>query len=323
MEWCMINKCLDRIHHCLLEEQTKIANMLKARLVDENVIITSKKKLDTKNDFRNYIWIEVEFGDEAKRKYKLTLFTNDIDTNTGNTHTQFGRIQFWKDMKDSEIEKEHCIEPPRILFKQSKKTDYFMYRTGYSTDEVVEEFLKYMKKPGEKKNKQIRECKEEGVPYCIMNTYLGRIKDCLMIERRNIVEHLKEKLENSKVKIIQKTGRNQINDYRNYIWVEVQVVDDKNKTRSYWLTLFANDQDKEVGTTTQFGRIQFWKDIEDSGPHDKCCVSGWNLYFDKGETTEHFIYREGYSTENVVEEFVCYFNACEAEHKEVGENTNE
>ena len=45
------------------------------------------------NDYRNYQWITVRIG---KKAYWICLMANDLDSFTGNTHTQYGRIQFWR-----------------------------------------------------------------------------------------------------------------------------------------------------------------------------------------------------------------------------------
>ena len=46
-----------------------------------------------KNDYRNYQWISVKFGD---REYLLATHHGNLDLRTGNPHTQFGRVQFWR-----------------------------------------------------------------------------------------------------------------------------------------------------------------------------------------------------------------------------------
>ncbi len=46
-----------------------------------------------KNDYRNYQWISVKF---EGREYLLATHHGNLDERTGNPHTQFGRIQFWR-----------------------------------------------------------------------------------------------------------------------------------------------------------------------------------------------------------------------------------
>ena len=46
------------------------------------------------NDYRCYQWITVRVAEDDVRW--ITLVYNDQDPATGDTHTQFGRIQFWR-----------------------------------------------------------------------------------------------------------------------------------------------------------------------------------------------------------------------------------
>lgn len=97
------------IHTTLLKEQKKILRALYRKFNNEkqekkviikgrcggncrsNVYLDNEKKAI--NDYRNYIWICVKIKNET---YWITLFYNDVDTISGNMHTQFGRIQFCK-----------------------------------------------------------------------------------------------------------------------------------------------------------------------------------------------------------------------------------
>lgn len=90
------------IWKCLLKEQKNLEHLLqlnKDKINGQNVkVIRSRGILSSqKNDRRDYVWIRVIINNTSE--YWLSLFYNDIDINTGNMHTQIGRIQFWKNIK--------------------------------------------------------------------------------------------------------------------------------------------------------------------------------------------------------------------------------
>lgn len=93
-----INECLNKICNEQIKAQEAIYEKLKKgcenRFTITNIQLTRGK--DKKNDYRNYVWIEVVSN--TKRKYWITLFYNDYDQKTLNVHTQFGKIQFWYDI---------------------------------------------------------------------------------------------------------------------------------------------------------------------------------------------------------------------------------
>jgi len=68
-------------------------------------------------DFRNYVWITVKDIEDDKKRWMIALNFQDIDNdrdleiNSGNPHTQFGRIQFWKELNI----KEGCCNGPHVL----------------------------------------------------------------------------------------------------------------------------------------------------------------------------------------------------------------
>ena len=94
------------IHAVLIKEQKILIKLLRER-VDSAVKVRAgfgsnsrsniylENDMLSMNDYRNYLWICVKKGNE---RHWLTLFYNDVDEKSGNFHTQFGRIQFWKDV---------------------------------------------------------------------------------------------------------------------------------------------------------------------------------------------------------------------------------
>ena len=80
----------------------------------------------TRNEFSNYIWITITDCNDKNKQWIITMHYNDIDgvpgkksandKNSGNTHSQFGRLQFWKDMT---INKGVCDSPNEILYSEN------------------------------------------------------------------------------------------------------------------------------------------------------------------------------------------------------------
>ena len=95
------------IHSVLVQEQKKIEKELldECNLRSKDVVchqgqnhrynnyLQQKRSI---NDYRNYVWLSVNVNGNT---YWITLFYNDVDKNSGNFHTQFGRIQFWKNVQ--------------------------------------------------------------------------------------------------------------------------------------------------------------------------------------------------------------------------------
>ncbi len=61
------------------------------------------------NDYRCYQWITIRPGDGGA--CWITMMFNDQDPYTGNTHTQFGRIQFWRGIVQSDQADQHSNNP--------------------------------------------------------------------------------------------------------------------------------------------------------------------------------------------------------------------
>lgn len=104
-----------------------------------------------KNDYRDFYWLSIRI---QSRMYWITLFYNDVDSKSGNFHTQIGRIQFWKNIRCWEV----GIGTPHR--KTENKHWYFCgensfdpkLRIGtetYSAELVVEKFLAFLEKNGE------------------------------------------------------------------------------------------------------------------------------------------------------------------------------
>ncbi len=91
-------KELDELKISLLAEAgTKLVNALKDFEIED---LTIRERgghgIKTKyNDRRMCYWISCEY---EGREYWLTLFESDIDPDSGNCHTQYGKIMFVKDL---------------------------------------------------------------------------------------------------------------------------------------------------------------------------------------------------------------------------------
>ena len=104
-------------------------------------------------------------------------------------------------------------------------------------------------------------------------------------------------------------GNSRVNDYRCYQWITVRVAEDDVR----WISLVYNDQDPATGNThSQFGRIQFWRDINhengpqnEAGPHTRD-AGGWRFRSDKqwAALPRLHLWSPDYSSARVVDLFL-------------------
>lgn len=101
-----------------------------------------------KNDYRAYQWIVVKVNGHS---YWLTTFYNDLDMRTGNIHTQYGRIQFWKNIHDEGGPNDRLQGwwRPRMDNQWRKLEPTFLYQENYSAKRVVDLFGEFLRECGE------------------------------------------------------------------------------------------------------------------------------------------------------------------------------
>jgi hypothetical protein len=100
--------------------------------------------LDTEtNDRQLYTWICIKKKDT--RIYWITMFYNEVDSNTGNFHTQFGRIRFVKGIKKNR--KRRCS--PNDLLESSENSIALSYHQNRWVDPLC--CLKDSSKEAERK----------------------------------------------------------------------------------------------------------------------------------------------------------------------------
>ncbi|MBE6913812.1 MAG: hypothetical protein E7472_02615 [Ruminococcaceae bacterium] len=110
------------------------------------------------NDRAEYYWISVMIED---KKYWLTLFYNEVDTGTGNIHTQFGRIQFWRDVNGKTPNGEAIINRQLRWFLIPEKSAQPCNKPTYIGDPdycpktVVEQFLEFINNDIQRKEAKI------------------------------------------------------------------------------------------------------------------------------------------------------------------------
>ena len=104
-----------------------------------------------KNDYRAYQWIEVRIGD---REYWITAVYNDLDFNSGNFHSQYGRVQFWKDIRkighvSTPNDKINGWWRPRMDHQWRKLPPTFVWKDDFSATRVAELFGEFLAECGE------------------------------------------------------------------------------------------------------------------------------------------------------------------------------
>ncbi len=101
-----------------------------------------------KNDYRNYQWISVKFGE---REYLITIHHNNIDLRTGNPHTQYGRLQFWKCAGPNGPHTRDDIGVWRFRYENAwaKMPRIRVWDDDYSSARIAELFSEYLRECGE------------------------------------------------------------------------------------------------------------------------------------------------------------------------------
>ena len=104
-----------------------------------------------KNDYRAYQWIEVRI---EGREYWITVVFNDLDFNSGNFHSQYGRVQFWKDIRkighvSTPNDKINGWWRPRMDHQWRKLPPTFIWKDDFSAVRVAELFGEFLAECGE------------------------------------------------------------------------------------------------------------------------------------------------------------------------------
>jgi len=110
-------------------------------------------KVENRNDYRNYIWVEVKIED---REWFITAIFQDQDFETGNMHHQYGRFQFWTGIKH--YSKKWCSTPNRptgdghwtFNYENSFDPKIKIYDPDFSAQAVVDAFISFLRQCGEK-----------------------------------------------------------------------------------------------------------------------------------------------------------------------------
>ena len=245
-----------------------------------------------KNDYRNYQWISVKL---EGREYLLATHHGNLDERTGNPHTQFGRIQFWRcagpngpHARDADgvwrfrADNEDAALPPTRVWDE-----------GYSSSAVVDRFVAFLERCGEGEALASLAAPAGG-------TRPATAADPPLAERRRADEALENvraveakamaaivaelRRRHPEWKVRTSRGNSRTNDYRCYQWITVRVAEDDVR----WISMVQSDQDPATGNThAQFGRIQFWSGIDhhngprnEAGPHTRD-AGGWRFRSDR------------------------------------------
>ena len=278
-----------------------------------------------KNDYRNYQWISVKSGD---REYMLATHHGNLDERTGNPHTQFGRIQFWRcaGPNGPHTRDEGGVWRFRADNEDRTLPPTHVWDEDFSSAAVVDRFVAFLARCGET-NALSSLCPSSSVlrtSSSVLRPSAAAAADPPLADRRRanealenvraveakamaaIVAELRRRRPEWKVRTSH--GNSRVNDYRCYQWITVRVAEDDVR----WITLVFNDQDPATGNThSQFGRIQFWRDINhengpqnEAGPHTRD-AGGWRFRSDKqwADMPRLHLWSPEYSSAHVVDLF--------------------
>ena len=101
-----------------------------------------------KNDYRNYQWISVKSGG---REYLLATHHGNLDVRTGNPHTQFGRIQFWRcaGPNGPHTRDESGVWRFRADNEDATLPPTHVWDEDFSSAAVVDRFVAFLERSGE------------------------------------------------------------------------------------------------------------------------------------------------------------------------------
>ena len=274
----------------------------------------------TKNDYRNYQWISVKIDG---REYMLATHHGNLDTRTGNPHTQFGRIQFWRCAGPNGPHTRAADGVWRFRADNEDRTlpPTRVWDEDYSSAAVVDRFAAFLERCGE-----TNALASSGPSSSVLRTSAAApaAADPPLADRRRadealetvraveakamaaIVAELRRRHPDWKIRTSH--GNSRVNDYRCYQWITIRLAEDDVR----WIAMVTNDQDPATGNThSQFGRIQFWRDINhengpqnEAGPHTRD-AGGWRFRSDKqwADMPRLHLWSPDYSSARVVDLF--------------------
>ena len=274
-----------------------------------------------KNDYRNYQWISVKTGG---REYMLATHHSNLDVKTGNPHVQLGRVQFWR---CEGPQGPHSRDATGVWRFRADNEDGTIPRTrvwddDFSCAAVVDRFAAFLERCGEGDALAAAAAAADpaaprpaGVPFERRRLVDEAIETVAAAEAEaaaQIVAEIKKRRPDWGVRVSH--GNSRVNDYRCYRWITVKVAPDDVR----WIALVFNDKDPATGNThSQFGRIQFWRDIEhrngphnEAGPHERD-AGGWVFRSDRqwADMPRLHLWSPEYSAEKVVDLFLAFVQA--------------
>ena len=323
---------------------------LRARYPD--IVARRSAGRSKKNDYRNYQWISVKFGE---REYLLATHHGNLDTRTGNPHTQFGRIQFWRcaGPNGPHTRDEDGVWRFRADNEDRNLPATHVWDEDFSSAAVVDRFVAFLVDCGETNapaatgtdpdsSSSTEKHGENGEgggtptarPSIRHSAPAAAVADPPLEDRRRadeaienvraveakamaaIVAELRRRHPEWKVRTSR--GNSRTNDYRCYQWITVRVAEDDVR----WISMVFNDQDPATGNThSQFGRIQFWRGIDhhngpqnEAGPHTRD-AGGWRFRSDKqwAEMPRLHLWSPEYSSAHVVDLFEAFVREAAAD----------
>ncbi len=277
-----------------------------------------------KNDYRNYQWISVKV---EGREYLVTIHHNNIDLRTGNPHTQFGRLQFWKCPGPNGPHTRDDIGVWRFRHENAwaKMPRIRVWDEDYSSARVAGLFGDFLRdcseKVGEVESSTLKVESPAGpsdLPLEERRKVDAALENVRKVEAKAMAAIVREvRRRHPDWNVRTSHGNSKVNDYRNYQWITVRIGE-----RAYWICLMANDLDSFTGNThTQYGRIQFWRGIHkengprnEAGPHTRD-HGAWRFRYDKQwrKMPRLHLWDEGYSSARVADLFDEFIAECEAD----------
>lgn len=275
----------------------------------------AKDAVDETHDYRAYRWLVAESGTNV---YWITPFFNDRDPNTGNIHTQFGRLQFWRGIHDGTPHERRTDGSWNFRFDNEWKALPILrlWNEDATVARVVNLFGAFLRDCGDPAAPADSPYVEPDTPPTILpldkrlalNGALDTLKALCGEAMRDLCAELRKRFPD--VKFRKANGNFFRNDYRNYRWLVATTSKD-----GYLVTLFSNDVDPNNGCPhTQFGRLQFWMNVNTVGDArlNEKKDGDWHYAYDRewDKLPDLRIWREDCTTERVCELFKEFLSSC-------------
>lgn len=152
--YARIDECLQEIRTLQMKALTEIQESLGRRLPSAMVGSGIRRGVRSgRNVYRNHVWLSVTADGQ---EFWITAYFMDVDSRSGNIHSQLGRVQFWRNVRKNS---QGAVSSPNrrgpdgrhFMFCPENSFDpgIRLYDEEYSPDKVAEAFVRFLMTEGQ------------------------------------------------------------------------------------------------------------------------------------------------------------------------------